>query len=94
MDRDKHLQRMREIASGSDSSNPLADDDRDIASAITYLLERRVEDLARKCDLEEEIDKLKRKVEELERKQVLKACEGEGSVPTDSDVTELLLAEQ
>lgn len=71
MDRERHLQRMREIASGSDSSNPLADDDRDIAAAITYLLEKRADDLARKCELLDEIDKLKRKIEELERGHVL-----------------------
>lgn len=67
MDRDKYLQRMREIASGSDSSNPLADDDRDIAAAIVYLLEKRLEDFAREREHHAELDGLKRRIEDLER---------------------------
>jgi hypothetical protein len=67
MDR-KHMERMREIACGNDSSNPLEGNDADIAAAIIYLLEKRIDNLTRDRTHHDELDDLKRRVEELERK--------------------------
>jgi hypothetical protein len=59
---------MRNIAAGDDSSNPLENYDCDMARAIIYLLEKRVEDLARARAHHDEFIDLQRRVEELERK--------------------------
>jgi hypothetical protein len=64
----KHLEQMRTIAAGDDSSNPLENYDADMARAIIYLLEKRVEDLARARAHHDEFNDLKRRVEDLERK--------------------------
>jgi hypothetical protein len=64
----RYLERMREIAAGNDSANPLADNDTDLAAAVVFLLERRVDSLARDRARMEEFNELKLRVEELERK--------------------------
>lgn len=68
MERDRHLGRMREIVTGDDSIHPLADDDRSLAEAIVFLIEKRTEDLARERAQNDEFSKLKSRVEELERR--------------------------
>jgi len=65
----KHLEQMRNIATGDDSSNPLENYDCEMARAIIYLLEKRVEDLAQARAHHDEFNELKRRVEDLECKQ-------------------------
>lgn len=68
----KHLERMREIASGDDTSDPLENYECDIARAVVYLLEKRIENLALQSAQSNEFNALKRRVEELERQQNLR----------------------